>query len=42
LLLADRFCYGVAVPVDKWAAAAGIIVLQAYLLLAPSPLETAH
>ena len=36
LLCADHFHYGVHISVDKWLAAAGIVVLQAYLLLAPS------
>ena len=36
LLCADHFHYGVHISLDKWLAAAGIVALQAYLLLAPS------
>ena len=36
VLLLDRFVYGVDLPPGKWVAAAGLLVLQGYLVLAPS------
>jgi hypothetical protein len=37
LLLLDRLRYGVALGTGKWAAVVAILVLQAYLILAPNP-----
>ena len=36
LLLYERLRYGVELPAGKWAAIAAILVLQAYLILAPN------
>jgi hypothetical protein len=36
LLIIDRLRYGVELPPGKWAAIAVILVLQAYLVLAPN------
>jgi hypothetical protein len=36
LLVIDSVRYGVSFPADKWFAIAAIIVLQAYLVLAPN------
>lgn len=36
VLLLDRFVYGVELPPGKWVAAAGLLVLQGYLVLAPN------
>jgi hypothetical protein len=37
LLLLDRLRYGVSLGAGKWAAVVAILVLQAYLILAPNP-----
>lgn len=37
LLAVDRLRYGVEFPAAKWAAVVAILVLQAYLILAPNP-----
>ena len=36
VLLLDRFVYGVDLPPGKWVAAAGLLALQGYLVLAPN------
>lgn len=36
LLLLDRFRYGIDIATPKWLAVAGILGLEAYLLLAPN------
>jgi hypothetical protein len=36
LLILDRVRYGVELPPGKWVAIAAILVLQAYLILAPN------
>lgn len=36
LLVLERVRYGVELPPGKWAAIAAILVLQAYLILAPN------
>jgi len=36
LLLLDRWRYGVELPPAKWAAIGAILLLQAYLILAPN------
>lgn len=36
LLLLDRFRYGVALPPTKWLAIGAILLLQAFLILAPN------
>lgn len=40
LLLYERFRYGTELPLLKWAAIALILVLQAYLVLAPNDAGT--
>ncbi|MGH2561386.1 MAG: hypothetical protein ACRDJH_20160 [Thermomicrobiales bacterium] len=37
LLILERFRYGVELPNGKWAAISLILLLQAYLILAPNP-----
>lgn len=41
ILLVERLRYGVELPTGKWLAVGGLLLLQAYLILAPSP-PTAH
>lgn len=36
VLLLDRFAYGVDLPPGKWVAAAGLLILQGYLVLTPN------
>jgi hypothetical protein len=40
LLMLDRFRYGVELPPGKWVAISLILVLQAYLILAPNASTT--
>jgi hypothetical protein len=36
LMILDRFAYGVQIPGTKWLAVAGILGLEAFLILAPN------
>jgi hypothetical protein len=36
LVVLDTVRYGLQLPIDKWIAIAGLLALQAYLILAPS------
>ena len=42
VLLVEAVHYGVRIPSTKWAAIAAILVLQAYLVLAPNEARSLH
>jgi hypothetical protein len=42
VLLVERFRHGVQLPTGKWFAIAGILLLQAYLVLAPNETSAAQ